>query len=252
MHFIFNNIKHYYVCFLLLVLPLFAHTKTFDVLLYNDGNPPYSMFNSGQKSGIFIDIFKRLSELTGHKFNFRQLPVARGLREFDMGNIDIEPGINISWRKSRAEVGLYTIAYASSTEVLFGKKIKKIGSATDIYHSMVGIVRGYKYAVLENHFSKDKIIKIENRSEKELLKQLVRNHIDYVCIGYITAKYYQLQNPQYRIFENVFELGNADVSMRLHPKNEKYLSEFNKALAFMIKNKEIDAIYQKYTFSKLK
>ena len=43
------------------------------------------MISQGKQSGIFVDIFSRLSEITGYKFNFVQLPVARGLREFDLG-----------------------------------------------------------------------------------------------------------------------------------------------------------------------
>lgn len=239
----------YILCYLILSLflpPSFA--TSFNVVLYNGGNPPYSMISENKNSGIFIDIFNRLSQLTGYKFNFMQLPVARGLREFDLGNIDIEPGINRNWRLHQKEVGLYTIPYASSVEVLLGLKTKDINTAVDLYGNMVGVVRGYRYQILDDHFGKRKIVKVENKSENELLKQLSRNHLDYICIGDITAKYYQLLNPKYRIYEGVIELGNSKVSLRLHPKNKIYLDQFNQALSFMVDNNEIKAIYDKYRF----
>jgi polar amino acid transport system substrate-binding protein len=238
----------YIFCYLTLLLFLPSSlATTFNVVLYNGGNPPYSMVSEHEKSGIFIDIFDRLSQLTGYKFNFTQLPVARGLREFNLGNIDIEPGINKNWRLHQKEVGLFTIPYASSVEVLFGIKHKDINTAVDLYGNMVGVVRGYSYQMLDDHFGKRKIVKVENKSENELLKQLSRDHLDYICIGDITAKYYQLLNPKYRIYEDVIELGNSKVSLRLHPKNKKYLEQFNQALSFMVDNNEIKEIYDKYS-----
>lgn len=238
----------YIFCYLTLSLFLPSSlATTFNVVLYNGGNPPYSMISENEQSGIFIDIFNRLSQLTGYKFNFMQLPVARGLREFNQGKIDIEPGINKNWRLHQKEVGLYTIPYASSVEVLLGIKHKDINTAIDLYGNMVGVVRGYSYQMLDDHFGKRKIVKVENKSENELLKQLSRDHLDYICIGDITAKYYQLLNPKYRIYEDVIELGNSKVSLRLHPKNHKYLEHFNQALSFMVDNNEIKEIYDKYS-----
>jgi len=245
-----NFIKFKYIFVYLIIFcfipPCFA--KTFNVVLYNGGNPPYSMITQGKQSGIFVDIFDRLSEITGYKFKFVQLPVARGLREFDLGKIDIEPGINKNWRLNQEEIGIYTIPYATSVEVLLGIKQKEVTAATDLYGAMVGVVRGYSYQMLDPHFGKRKIVKVENKSEKELLKQLSHNHLDYICIGDITAKYYQLLNPEYRIYQDIIELGNAQVSLRLHPKNTIYLAHFNQALTLMVKNEEIKDIYAKYIY----
>ncbi|WP_141235619.1 transporter substrate-binding domain-containing protein [Pseudoalteromonas sp. NBT06-2] len=247
MVFILSNYKYIFSNFIFIIFLPSSFAATFNVVLYNGGNPPYSMVTEGKRSGIFIDIFIRISDLTGHNFTFLQLPAARGLREFDLGNVDIEPGINRNWRLSRKEIGIYSIPYASSTEILFGIKNKPIEFFSDLYGSMIGVVRGYSYKKLDEHFGSKKIVKVENKSENELLKQLSRNHLDYICIGDITAQYYQLLNPNYRRYEKIIELGNTQVSLRFHPKNSQYLTEFNQALRYMIINKEIEGIYKKYT-----
>jgi polar amino acid transport system substrate-binding protein len=52
-------------------------------MLFQGANPPYTIINNNQRSGIFVDLFTEISKITQHKFSFKDYPVARALIEFD-------------------------------------------------------------------------------------------------------------------------------------------------------------------------
>ncbi|MEW6983842.1 substrate-binding periplasmic protein [Colwelliaceae bacterium 6471] len=237
-----------YVCKLFFLCLLFIPTvssETFRVALYHKGNPPYSIITENGPSGIFVDIFKRLEQLTPHKFVYRELPVARALKEFDEGNIDIEPGVNEQWRQARKIVGLYSIPFEISTEVIVFKKENAINTINDLYDKHVGIVRGYSYPNFEKAFNENKIIKVENLSESILLKQLITNRLQYVFIGFRTILYYQ-QQPIYKQLAIGEIVSEVQAKMRIHPSKAHFLPELNAGLKLMLENGDIEKIYQKY------
>ena len=159
--------------------PINSFSETFSVMLYEGVNPPYVIIKNGQNTGIFIDLFAEISRLTNHEFVFKNYPVARALKEFDMGRVDIEPGVNEKWRQKRKVPGEYSIPYEQSREVIVFKEQNKIkvNSAKDLYGKNIGIVRGYSYPKFEQAFNDKLIYKVSNRSEALLLKQLQRDRI---------------------------------------------------------------------------
>ncbi|USD30400.1 transporter substrate-binding domain-containing protein [Pseudoalteromonas sp. SCSIO 43201] len=225
-----------------------ANAQSYSVLVYHGANPPYYFEEKGKPTGIFVDIFQELSNLTSHQFNFIPLSVARGQRYFDGGNVDIEPGVNPVWRKAARVPGIYSINYAFSTEVLLGRKANCKGKQQPehFYGALVGKVRGYHYDTFEEHLGKDKISIYENISEKELLAQLEHNRLDYIMIGAETADYYISQQPKYRDFSPCFRISRLPVHMRFQPHLTQLNLEINTALSRMINDGKIKAIYAKY------
>lgn len=241
-------ILRYIFCFLLLLIVKYSSAETLKVAVYTVPNPPYSIEEKSQRSGIFVDIFKRLEQITNHKFNFVTLPVARAIRKFDNGSIDIEPGINEAWRQHTKVVGDYSIAYAQAEDVVvFNQKPAfPVKSANDLFGKKVGIVRGFTYPKFDQAFNQGKITKIDNLSEKYLLKQLLAGRIDQIFIGYRTVLYYMKHTPKYRNFAIGDFIGKVEVKLRIHPSKSHVLPSINAALNLMITNGEIEAIYNKY------
>ncbi|MDK1288190.1 substrate-binding periplasmic protein [Pseudoalteromonas umbrosa] len=219
----------------------------YTVLVYHGANPPYNFIVNGQQSGIFSDIFARLSTLTGHTFELVPWSVARGQKQFDLGKIDIEPGVNPSWRVEGVKPAIYSRSYAHSREVVLGREDGLVvENPTAFYGKVFGRVRGYRYGAFEAHFGKDKIIVYDNTSEKELLFQLAHKRIDCVMIGDATAAYYQKHSSEYAEFKALYEISKLPVHMRLQPHLTQLQMELDKALSFMLHNKEIEMIYQRY------
>jgi ABC-type amino acid transport substrate-binding protein len=222
--------------------------ETFSVMLYQGANPPYTIIKNGQHSGIFVDLFTKLSQQTKHQFIFKDYPAARALQEFDMGRVDIEPGVNEQWRQHVLIKGIYTITYGYSKEIIIFKKKNAISvkTAKDLYGKTIGIVRGYSYPRFDQAFNNKLITRSENRSEKLLLKQLQAERINYVFIGERTIKYYIKQNPQYQNIELGDIVSQVQVKLRVHPNKAYIINDLNKALTTLMENGEIAAIYDKY------
>lgn len=217
----------------------------YSVLIYHNANPPYSYTENGKLKGIFPDLFKEISKLTGVKFEFESYSVMRGQLLFDNGKIDIEPGINPIWRVDRAVSGIYSISYAYSQEVIVSNKPDKIQNPQSLYGKLIGIVRGYKYNDFEQHFGPFKIEKLEGRSEPDLLKLLAKGRIDYALMGETTAQYYI--NERYGNLSLVYTVERTPVSIRFQPHLKELKQKVNDALKLLIDNGTIEQIYIKNT-----
>lgn len=218
------------------------------VLLYQPGNPPYTLLEDDKHKGLFTDIFHRLQEITKLQFELVSRPVARGLAEFDAGRIDIEPGVNPDWRSHMRVPGLYSISYAKSAEVVVfapGKK-KPVKVPSDLFGDMVGVVRGFVYPKYDAAMSAGMIIRLDNLSSDLLLEQLLVGRLNQIFIGYDTLLYLQKIRPEYKALEIGDVVDEQDVMMRLHPDKADYLPLINQALQQMMKDGEIEQIYSRY------
>lgn len=235
-------------CIALLIISSVSSADTYKVMLYSPNNPPYIIFEGDKEVGIFIDIFTEIGKITGDKFEFVHLPIARALLEFDKGNVDIEPGVNPNWRQHLKVIGQYSVSYAQSDEVIVfspGNKIEVNGPA-DLMNEIVGIVRGFSYPDYDAAFSTDSIIRINNVSQTHLLEQLLKKRFKQIFVGLNTILYFQKVYPEYQSIEIGNVVDSQSVMMRVHPDKAELMPRLNKALETLMLNKEIEKIYARY------
>ena len=239
----------------LLVLLIFAFkfvqaapSEPYSVILYHQANPPYSFVKAQSLQGIFIDIFREISTLTNLEFEFVPLSVARGKLYFEQGKVDIEPGISPVWRKNEHIQGLYSISYATSIEIIVSNQARKIEHISELYGQVIGKVRGYSYGVFDEYFGQNKLIAVDNTSEKMLIEQLFKNRFKYILIGEATAAYYIANTERYRDFKKVFEISEDPVAMRVHPQHTHLIPILNHALSQLKSSGRIKSIYARYGY----
>ena len=240
--------KRFVLASYLILLSVFVHAETVVVSLYSGGNPPYTIIKNGVPSGIFVDLFQEIEKRTDYTFEFKVLPMARVLVEFDQGHIDIEPGVSEVWRAHTKVPGVYSIAFESSTEVLVSnpESFIKLNQMSDLFGKRVGVVRGYSYPGYDELFEQGKITKVENVSEINLLKQLSINRLNHIFIGYRTILYYQKHFPEYRDFKIGGVVNRAKIRMRVQPAKAHLLNVIDKTLSEMKYSGAIDKVYSKY------
>ena len=234
-------------CCLLLASPPLA-AETLIVTLFSGEVPPYSMKKQGKRQGIIIDLFTLLAKYTPHEFVLREAPVARGMREFDLGRVDIEPGVTPAWRKHRAVPGLYSIVYDEAMDVIVFKEENrfKLKQVSDLYGKTIGVVRGYSYPGYDQAFASGKIKKVENSIEEHLLKQVATGRLRQIFMGYRTALYFKKLGGAYKDLAIGDVVGRSSISLRLHPNKADLLPDINAALQKMLDSGEIQAIFDKY------
>jgi polar amino acid transport system substrate-binding protein len=229
------------------------NANTYKVIAYNPPNPPHNIqIKEGQGasklSGIFSDIFIRIEEITGDKFIMVQMPAARALIQFELGRVDIEPGINPIWRSSAIEKGLYSIPYKLTEEVIVFRSGEQfpVKEPKDLFGQKVGIVRGFTYPWFESAFTLGKINKILNKSEGLLVKQLLARRVDQIFISKASIEYMKRNDPALNDIVIGDVVSSVEVMMRVHPSKSELLPRLNKALKQMIDDKSIDKIIAKY------
>ncbi len=227
-----------------------ARAENIVVSLYSGGNPPYTIIENGIPSGIFVDLFKEIEKRTDYTFEFKILPMARVLVEFDEGTIDIEPGVSELWRTSSKVPGVYSIAFETSTEVLVSapEHSFELIQMSDLFGQRVGVVRGYSYPGYDELFATQRITKVENVSEINLLKQLSINRLNHIFIGYRTILYYQKNYPEFRKFKIGGVVNSAKIRMRVQPAKANLLNVIDETLTQLKYDGVIDDVYQKYAY----
>jgi polar amino acid transport system substrate-binding protein len=227
--------------------------NTYRVISYEPANPPHNLQLIDAKgnlkiSGIFADIFAQIGEITGDKFIMVKMPAARASLEFDLGRVDIEPGINPIWRSSAKVKGLYSLTYESVEEVIVFRSGEQfdVKTSKDLFGRKVGIVRGFTYPWFESAFASGEIDRILNKSESLLVKQLMAKRVDQIFISKTSIEYMKKNDPTLSELVVGDVVSSVEVMMRLHPNKLELLPRLNKALKQMIDNKSIEKIIAKY------
>jgi polar amino acid transport system substrate-binding protein len=224
-----------------------ARADTFRVGFYN--YPPM-MIKSG-RTGIYQEILDELSKLTGHRFQIQYLPYARLAQEFDLGQIDLEPGVFPGWVKQQKVPGEFSVPFGKVVDVLVfapGKHFR-VGTPWDLSGKTLGLVRGYTYPDLRALFDSGVVHRTDAVSETQLMAMLAAGRMDQILINKAVAQYGMLMVPKYRAFVLGNILGSFEVSMRVHPSKKALLPELDEAILSMKRSGTIARIYAKYGVS---
>nr|CCG06104.1 putative amino acid ABC transporter, periplasmic protein [Hahella chejuensis] len=225
-----------------------AHAEEFRVLAHNTEFPPYYFYQDGVPTGFYKDFFDAISRITGDTFINQAHPLARGLMMFNENLVDIESGVNPAWRAGEKTLGLFTIPYAQSVDILlFGRnKSLPVEAPSDLIGKRIGVVRGYQYPSFTKLFQNGDIERYDVNGESQLLTMLVAGRLDQVIINKDLALYRMRENPVYRGLEPGFEVGGVDVMLRIHPNKAAALERLNAAIKALIDSGEIEGIWDKY------
>ena len=224
-----------------------AHSDTFKVGFYN--YPP--MMIESERAGIYQEILDELSKMTGHRFQIQYFPYARLANKFDLGQIDLEPGVFPGWVKQQRVPGKFSVPFGKVVDVLVFApgKYFRISTPRDLSGRTVGLVRGYTYPDLRELFDSGVVHRSDAVSETQLMAMLAAGRMDQILINKAVAQYHMLMVPKYREFVVGDVLGSFDVSMRVHPSKQALLPELDEAILTMKRSGAIARIYAKYGVS---
>lgn len=224
-----------------------AHADTFKVGFYN--YPPM-MIEKGQ-SGIYQDILDELGKATGHQFQITYYPYPRLARQFDIGEIDLEPGVFPGWVKMQKVPGVFSVPFGKVVDVLVFAPGKHFPVTTprDLSGKTLGLVRGYSYPDLREMIANGTLHRADALNETQLLAMLAGGRMDQILVNKAVAQYTIREIPKYNEFVLGDVLGSFDVSMRVHPSKKALLPRLDEAIVAMKRSGAITRIYAKYGVS---
>lgn len=213
-------------------------------------NYPPMMIEAG-RSGIYQDILDELGKATGHQFQVTYFPYTRLARQFDIGEIDLEPGVFPGWVKLQKVPGVFSVPFGKVVDVLVfapGKHFA-VNNPRDLSGKTLGLVRGYGYPDLREMFANGTLHRADALNETQLLAMLAGGRMDQILINKAVAQYNIREVPRYSEFVLGDVLGSFDVSMRVHPSKKALLPKLDDAIVGMKRSGAITRIYAKYGVS---
>mgnify|MGYP000067738395 CR=1 FL=1 len=235
--------------FSLLSLPLVfspyinAHEETLSVGFIKTDRLPYFANKSENHPvrGLYVDLLDKISQHTGIKFNYQFLPQARIRLYMRNGLLDVEPGIDSSWRPQPDEVesSVYSIAFMKSKEVIVYNKNKYPTLPLPKNNLLNCAVVGFANSGFS---SESKLM-----AEVQILDMIQKNRCDTAIFPIDVLKYHLTEKyPDIRYTQPVF---NYTLRLRLHKSKEHLLDKINNSIQALLDSGEFTQLYNKYTLT---
>jgi len=223
---------------LLAALSLPVRGETLVVGLPDPGRVPFFWQDPAKGfQGTYVELLKRIAAKAGFTVEFRMVPQARLIAEFDAGMIDVEPGISPSWRPSAEENALsrYSAAFMNMEDVLIvpdGKVVPRIASTADLARLdglRVGQVRGF--------FVPAGLRVIECVDEGMIARQVGAGFWDVGLMNAEVARWYKARKG-YR-YEISAPYASTPVAFRFHARRGAWVEPVNRALLDLRRSGEL-------------
>lgn len=226
-----------------------SRSESFNVGGLSSGHPPYVLTSdaSGRK-GIYIDILRAITKITNDDFVVRSYPNTRLIKEFESGNIHIEPGVSPLWRTQWHNISQYSDSFLDYQDIVVFRKNESfpVASRDDLIGKNVATVKSYYYPNFDDGFKTNAIKRYGLIHELQLLKFLSVKQRG-ADLGFINKNVLQYYMAKYNFnFESGDTIGNTPVMFRFHKDKAHAIPRFNKALNTLRNNGTIDAIINSY------
>jgi ABC-type amino acid transport substrate-binding protein len=226
-------------CMVLMTGPLRAEQLV--VGLPEPGRVPFFWHDEAKGfQGTYVELLNRIASMVGFTVEYRMVPQARLIAEYNAGKIDIEPGIAPAWRPGVADQAnsRYTGAFMNMEDVLIvpqGAVMPAIAVTEDLVKLnglRVGQVRGF--------FVPPGLQVIECVDELTIARKVHAKQWDAGLMNGAVARWYKAQN------RFTYEIGapfaSTPVAFRVRVDHERWVVPIDGALEKLRKRGELARI----------
>lgn len=173
------------------------HTEAENLLIFgSDQFAPVSYMEGGVQKGIFPELLRRISMVTGDKYIIKLYPWKRAMHLAEMGAGGVA---NISWNSKRAEDFDYSKPLYQANVVLVVKKGKEFDyhQVDDLFGKVIGAGAGSSYRdEIDNAIESGKITIDRDPDQLSRMRKLLAGRVDAIFVGtgkqgveYVLSKY---------------------------------------------------------------
>lgn len=197
----------------------------------------YRDAQSGEAKGAYIDILEHIHKVTGIRFEYQFLPQVRIRELMREQKLDVEPGIDSSWRQEpgEAEASVYSDVFYISNEVIAYSNSAFLESDVDpvVFKSLKPCsLLGFN---LIPEYDKDVV---QARTEAQVLKMLITNRCDFAVFPYDVIAG-ELKKGNLHVTKSV---ESYELRLRLAKKQQHLLPQINRAIRDLKVRGEIQKI----------
>ncbi len=149
--------------------------------------PPYRVIEGGPPTGLYVEIFREITDRLGWKTHYREAPFRRVLKMIRQGEVDVMLG---ALKTSERDDLMEFVAPAFPPErklFLYIKDSGRIEQYTDLYGKTIGVLEGSSYF---NRFDNDELLLKEAAPRYEnLMLMMERGRVDVVVTPELVGLY---------------------------------------------------------------
>lgn len=225
-----------------------ADGKVFRFNVSPNGYPPYLINEDGQTTGIMWDVVSEITDRLDYSLEAVKVPRKRVDQMLLDGVIDGTSRAR-EWT-DRPDEFLFTDAIVDIEEVVFfpAGSSSDFRVPEDLYSLTLVTHLGYHYPALEPHFESGDIRRFDVPSDKDLFVYVLSgDDLDAAIADRLVGQWLLLKQDM----QDDFRVGSSAVSrsglrVMLRPGWQSFAEAFNKELAAMRENGEIEAILSRY------
>jgi len=221
---------------------------TFRFNVSPNGYPPYLIVDEAAPSGIMWDVLSRILPSMGFEVKPYKIPRKRVDQMLAEGFIDGTPR-TIEWTKE-PEKFLFTDPIVNVEEVFFfpADSPLRYESVSDLFGTTIVTPLGYFHPTLEPYFKSGKIQRFDVNQDRDMFRFVLHGKDFHAALAdQLVGRWILRQENMKDAFrtsgKSVTKLG---FRIMLRHNYTAFAEEFNRELAKLRKNGELDAILNKY------
>lgn len=243
-----------------------AAAREYKVGVAEAGFPPFSFTATDERVGIFVEILREIGAARGDKFVLVHAPTKRLQKMFEEGDIDIEPGINPTWRPEQAAISLYSEPFANLVgrilvhadlgavtldDLNSGRPKRKDGTKMNVVdpkHRLIGCVRGYRYPVFERGFTSGKATRVDADNERQLVGMINARRIDAVAISELPARFHMREMERTKKLDVVLgeETDRTPIMFRIRSTHRSLVERLNQGIKRLRRSGRLEQIERQF------
>ena len=213
------------------------------------GFPPYMIKgDQGTARGIIMDVLSYIASNNGYQVETVGIPKKRVAGMVLAGDVDVSPTAR-EWIVNPEKYAFSDVIVVVK-DVLFSPKDKplKFETIDDLFGKTLGTHLGYHYPMLEEYFLDRRIKKNTALNELAMLQMTLLKRNDATVVNELVGQWIIKNNPA---MHNKFVISSKAISsfgfrLMFNKKWQSFVLLFNRELALMRRNGELDRILGKY------
>lgn len=202
---------------------------------------PYYISETADRPGILGELVPQIFARAGIKLKKKKLPPKRTNSALETGQLDFDV-VSPSWfeHQDLGELFVQSEPLFPIKEhiIVLNENVAQWQSISKIKNQQIGTVHGYLY------HDDDQFMRIDFKSERELVMALKKQRVAAAISGDLTALYWA---KELNIGIGLAALhSDGELVVRLRKEHEQLLPQINQAIAVLKDNGVIDAIVDKY------
>ncbi|NWK79640.1 ABC transporter substrate-binding protein [Aquitalea sp. LB_tupeE] len=235
---------------LLLCLFFMRHAGAEELLIFgSDQFAPVSYMEGGEQKGIFPELLRRISMVTGDKYVIKLYPWKRAIHLAEVGAGGVA---NISWNSKRADNFDYSMPFYQANVVLVVKKGKEFDyhRVDDLYGKVIGAGAGSSYRdEIDNAIASGKITIDRDPDQLSRMRKLLAGRVDAILVGtgkqgvdYVLSKYMngQIDKSSVSILPQPVVIDPLHVAFLKSMQKKAALNRMNNAYMQLLNNGKLD------------